>query len=318
MELGFWLKWQMDYLYFLQCFRDTSCHVFDKFFIYITMCGEILIPLIIICLLYWTINKRIGRFVLWSYLFGFLVNLFAKMTACIYRPWILDSRIHPLEHAIPKATGYSFPSGHTAGVMSTWGGVAVSFWNNKIIRCFCFFIILSVMISRNYLGVHTPQDVIFSFIISIFILWGTYSLIKWEEEKDGRDLIVLGGVFTAILITMLYITFKSYPIHYLFGKILYNPCSYKIEAFTKAGFMFGSFLGWFIEKRFIGFNPERGTILKKIARFVLGICILSCLHSAGHLLSVYSWANCGMFIQYFVMGLFVTCIYPFIVEKWNL
>ena len=99
-----WLGWQIDYLLYLQNFRDISGHVLDKFFIYITMCGEVIIPWLVISLFYWVINKKTGQFILWSYLFGFIANTLAKVTACIYRPWILDSRVCPLKEAIPAAT----------------------------------------------------------------------------------------------------------------------------------------------------------------------------------------------------------------------
>ena len=31
------------------------------------------------------------------------------------------------------ADGYSFPSGHTTGAMSVWGGTAFWFWKNRCV-----------------------------------------------------------------------------------------------------------------------------------------------------------------------------------------
>ena len=115
-----WLGWQIDYLLFLQNFRDLSHHIFDNFFLTITLFGQIFIPMSIICLIYWCINKKTGFYVLSTYLYGFLVNIFLKTTACIYRPWLLDSRVKPLTQAIAGATGYSFPSGHTSEVLDIY------------------------------------------------------------------------------------------------------------------------------------------------------------------------------------------------------
>ncbi len=307
-----WLGWQIDYLLYLQNFRDISGHVLDKFFIYITMCGEVIIPWLVISLFYWVINKKTGQFILWSYLFGFIANTLAKVTACIYRPWILDSRVCPLKEAIPAATGYSFPSGHTAGVMSTWGGIAVSYWNNKLLRYSCIFIIISVMISRNYLGVHTPQDVIVSFLISCVLLYCTKLLVDWEEKEKNRDLIILGAVCLVMFLTILYVIFKSYPIHYLFGKILYDPTSSNHTVIMRSGFVFGSFLGWVFEKRYIEFIPEIGTITRKILRMIIGIGIMTILY---HFDFVLFTPIVSGFIKMFVMGLFMTCIYPWIIKK---
>ncbi|MCM1265166.1 MAG: phosphatase PAP2 family protein [Candidatus Gastranaerophilales bacterium] len=179
-----WLSWQIDYLLLLQNFRELTYHVFDKFFLTVTMLGEVHIPLMLICALYWCINKKYGIYLFWSYLFGFIGNTFLKTTACIYRPWILDSRIKPLADAITTATGYSFPSGHTASCTTTWGGTAILFWNNKIIRYLCFIIIFLVIFSRNYLGVHTPQDVLVSLAIGILIILFNKKLLDWEEKNQ--------------------------------------------------------------------------------------------------------------------------------------
>lgn len=316
MECGTWLNWQIDYLLFLQCFRDSSGHIFDRFFLFITTFGEITIPIFIICSLYWAINKKAGQFLLWNYLFGFITNQLVKVSACIYRPWILDSRIKPLAAAIPAATGYSFPSGHTAGAMSVWGGLAVSFWKNKWVRYISIAIVLCVMFSRNYLGVHTPQDVVVSFLLSCFVLYGTYKLINWEEQDKNRDLIVLGTVFTVTVLTVLYIYLKNYPIHYLFGKILYDPNPIKTDSLLRSGFLLGAFTGWILEKRFIIFNPETGTNIKKVLRVIVGLILMVGLHNCGQ--------NCGDmgilygFVQHFIMGLFITCLYPFLIKRFNL
>lgn len=314
MNIGMWLGWQIDYLLFLQNFRDTSGHVLDKFFIHITTFGEVIIPFFIICLFYWVINKKVGTLIMWSYLFGFIANTIAKMTACIYRPWILDCRVCPLPEAIPMATGYSFPSGHTAGVMSVWGALAYSYWQNKLFRYICIFIILSVMISRNYLGVHTPQDVVVSFFISIAIIYIAKRLIDYSEKNENNCWKILCGVFFITLITLLYITLKSYPIHYLFGKILYDPCPARTDVIIRSGFIFGAFSGWILEKKYINFVPENGSILKKIIRFCLGILLVLGILSLP--IPVFS-PEIQEFIKLIILGLFVTYIYPLIIVKYR-
>lgn len=320
MNYGSWLGWQIDYLLFLQNLRDVTHHVFDKFFLIITTFGEVTVPVIVICVLYWVINKKVGQFVLWSYIFGFIANMLAKTTACIYRPWILDPRVHPLEQAIPAATGYSFPSGHTAGATTVWGGLAISFWNNKLVRYLSFVILVCVMFSRNYVGVHTPQDVIVSFILSCFVLFVAHKCLKWSDEDSRRDKYILMGVLGITVLTTLYVVFKSYPVHYLFGKILYLPTLMKYEAISRSGFVFGAFIGWFFEKRFIDFQPQAGSLINKVLRFVIGIVFLFGLHSSvgifkNMLDTNLSVALGGMFVQNFIIGLFITCIYPFFIKK---
>ncbi len=310
-----WLGWQIDYLLFLQNFRDLSHHIFDNFFLTITLFGQIFIPMSIICLIYWCINKKTGFYVLSTYLYGFLVNIFLKTTACIYRPWLLDSRVKPLTEAITGATGYSFPSGHTSEVVTGFGSIAKSFWENKVLRYLCFIIIFFVMLSRNYLGVHTPQDVIVSFLIGVCLIFANEKLLKWVDDGKNRDYILISVVTISCILLTLYVTYKSYPIHYLNGKVLYDPSFIKTDIFIKTGFILGAFYGWCIEKRFVNFSAEIGSIANKIVRFIVGIVIFYTLFNlANNIFVFYLGEKLGYFIGYFSAGLFMTLIYPFFVK----
>lgn len=310
-----WLSWQIDYLLFLQNFRDLSHHIFDNFFLTITLFGQIFIPMSIICLIYWCINKKTGFYVLSTYLYGFLVNIFLKTTACIYRPWLLDSRVKPLTQAIAGATGYSFPSGHTSEVVTGFGSIAKSFWKNKVLRYLCFIIIFFVMLSRNYLGVHTPQDVIVSFLIGVCLIFANEKLLKWVDDGKNRDFILISVVTISCILLTLYVTYKSYPIHYLNGKVLYDPSFIKTDIFIKTGFILGAFYGWCIEKRFVNFSAEIGSIANKIVRFIVGIVIFYTLfYLANNIFVLYLGEKLGYFIGYFSAGLFMTLIYPFFVK----
>lgn len=310
-----WLDWQIDYLLFLQNFRDLSHHIFDNFFLTITLFGQIFIPMSIICLIYWCINKKTGFYVLSTYLYGFLVNIFLKTTACIYRPWLLDSRVKPLTQAIAGATGYSFPSGHTSEVVTGFGSIAKSFWENKVLRYLCFIIIFFVMLSRNYLGVHTPQDVIVSFLIGVCLIFANEKLLKWVDDGKNRDYILISVVTISCILLTLYVTYKSYPIHYLNGKVLYDPSFIKTDIFIKTGFILGAFYGWCIEKRFVNFSAEIGSIANKIVRFIVGIVIFYTLFNlANNIFVLYLGEKLGYFIGYFSAGLFMTLIYPFFVK----
>ena len=156
------LKPQMEYLLLLQNFREITGHCLDDFFLNITKCGEVAIPIILLSFVYWCVNKHTGIYMAWNLGLGLFCNQFLKLTACIYRPWIIDNRIKPLGDAVKMATGYSFPSGHTAISAAVWGGLGIKTWTKKYLSLIFILIALLVAFSRNYIGVHTPQDVIVS------------------------------------------------------------------------------------------------------------------------------------------------------------
>ena len=55
---------------------------------------------------YWVIDKKKGLYTLVSYYLCCGVNAMAKLTACVYRPWIRDARVLPAGNAVSTAASY--------------------------------------------------------------------------------------------------------------------------------------------------------------------------------------------------------------------
>ena len=112
------------YLLFLQNLRTITCGIFDSAFLYITTLGEDFTLMVWVCGIYWCVDKAAGIYLMFNFHIANFANQLIKITACVYRPWIRDKRVIPLEAAKGAATGYSFPSGHTAKAVGVWGGLA--------------------------------------------------------------------------------------------------------------------------------------------------------------------------------------------------
>ena len=100
----------IQYLLFLQDFRNSIDNALTPFMEGVSMFAVtylILFPVYY----YWNRNKKDGLYALVAYYFCMVITPLVKLTACVYRPWIRDSRIVPAGKAIVTATGYSFPSG---------------------------------------------------------------------------------------------------------------------------------------------------------------------------------------------------------------
>lgn len=272
---------QIQYLLILQDFREFSNGVFDNLFLFVTMLGENFILLSFATAIYWVVNKKAGIFLFFNLAISVILNLFVKLTACINRPWILDSRVCPIEQALPQADGYSFPSGHTARAMGVWGSICYWWWNNKFIRYASLFIVLLVGFSRNYIGVHTPQDVIVSIILGILIILGLSKILTWIDYKPNRDLIIFTLLlFLGVLIYLfLYIKCANQMLTYDTTIHSINPLAMKHSEYGKLGFFYGVLCGWIIEKRFVNFNTEKLFVTKKIIITVVGLLLLNVLPS---------------------------------------
>lgn len=309
---------QLEYLLMLQNFREVTHGAFDWILYHITLLGEYCFAMLLIALFYWVLNKKCGIYLVWNFFGALVVNQFLKVTACIYRPWILDNRIHPLEKAMKHATGYSFPSGHTAIATGTFGALAVKFWSNKILRYSLITMVFLIAFSRNYLCVHTPQDVVVSMIVGVGLLYVTSKVLKWIENGKKRDLIAFGIILILCILLIIYTEFKHYPVDYLNGVILVEPEKMRFESFPKAGFALGAFTGWLLERRFVNFDAPQCGFWGKALFFLFGGLILVYLQEyLTPIFLQYMSAPIGRFSSCFLIGLYITVLYPLVIHFYN-
>ena len=261
----------ITFLLYLQQFRQLTSGILDNLFLYITTLGEDWILFLGTAGIYWCVDKRTGFFMYFNYNLANYMNQFVKLTACINRPWVRDSRVQPVGGAIPGATGYSFPSGHTAKAMAVWGGLGLKSqkWSRQI-SLFLIGIVLLTGFSRNYLGVHTPQDVMVSMVIGIGLLIVSDKAIKWISQKKKREYvaIITGIVLSGILIG--FASLKTYPMEYVNGQLLVDPESMIHGAYKGAGGVLGLCLGWLLEMKLVNFETKKYAVEERLLRFLYG------------------------------------------------
>jgi len=265
----------LEYLLWLQSLREAWGLGVEKAFAALSDFAVHPAIMIVPCVFFWCVNKRLGFFVLSANAACNTINQFIKTTVCCYRPWIRDSRIVCSPLAIEGAGGYSFPSGHTITAGTTAGAFA---WaarkEHKAIAILLVVYVLLVMFSRNFLGCHTPQDVLVgaaeAFLVVAFFQRG----IDWAEEKDRRDLFVLLGTIALMVLFAAYTVLKPYPIDYdEAGKILADPLKMQRGNFTAIAQWLVVVLAWFIDRRFIRFSTDDLQMRTRMLRAVIGIAL---------------------------------------------
>lgn len=125
---------------------------------------------------------------------GELVFLAGVMLGSTVLNWALKTLFHrarPVIHRIIEAEGYSFPSGHSMAAFSFYGALAFLIWRHvpaslgrSLMIVLSTLFILAIGISRIYLGVHYPSDVLGGYFVSG--CWLTASILWYKKNVLDR------------------------------------------------------------------------------------------------------------------------------------
>ena len=305
----------IDILLALQQFRESTDAIFTSFMQKMSYIGEMTIVLAVIAEIYWCVSKDFGNYLLMGWSGNRIVNGLLKVSACAYRPWIRDARIIPEKEAMAAATGYSFPSGHSMNAASLYGGGAIRKDLPRALRIALGLIVVLIAFSRNYLGVHTPQDVLVGLAAGLLVMWLTGKLIRWVETHPEKDILVMCiGILIAVAVAV-FAAVKSYPEDRdAAGKLLVDGAKMANDTFKGVGWAIGFLAGWILERRFVGFSTDV-PMVTKATRFVTG---LLGFYAVSLILTslIKSWipGAAGTILSCFLQMFYVSFLFPWCIK----
>jgi membrane-associated phospholipid phosphatase len=275
------MPWGADAIVWVQQFSNGALDALFKFATYL---GKEYFYILSLPILYWCVDKYLGRAIAVIFLLSEYVNTFLKDTFNLPRPYDYDGRIRaPLPETSP-----SFPSSHSQGSLVFWGGLA-SLVKRSWMWVVSVVLILLISLSRIYLGVHFPQDVLGGWIIGLILL----ALYLWVRR-------VLHGIIL------------SFPVQLGFALavplllFLLHPSE---SAGMVMGVAFGMLPGFVLEAKFVRFSAG-GVWWKRIVRFVVGVIPLLALYVG--LKVVFPEGEAFRFLRYALIGLWAGVVAPWV------
>jgi membrane-associated phospholipid phosphatase len=214
----------------------------------ITFLGEIDFFLIFLPLLYWCLNRRLGaRMSILIPFSGYVVSM-VKVMLDQPRPFELDPRVRPLV----TQTDRGFPSAHTQTTVVTWGYLGATLRRTWLWVVAGLLMIL-VPLSRLYLGVHFPTDLLGGYVIGaallLLFLWLEPAAEAWLSERGLAWQLGAALVLPGLLLLLL-------------------PGADE-TAVVCGAMLSGAGAGFALERRWVGFETD-GAWEQRALRLLLG------------------------------------------------
>lgn len=288
---------------FLKALSGLRSPFLDTLIQLVTRLGEELIIFGVICLFYWCISKDVAYRLGFTFFSSAIAVQGLKITFCIPRPWVIDPTFEPVKSAIKAATGYSFPSGHTQSAASLYGTTAFTL-KNKPLKVLSVFTVLAVGFSRMYLGVHTYFDVIAALAVTFAI---AFLICRFSDviTNDKNTFIVMLVLSAVSLLLALYA--------FILMSIGHCDPSQTDGCFKTGGAGLAFAIGYYLERKYIRFDPRAGAIWFQAVKLAAGILGTLFFKSVVKLIlpDMYIFD----FIRYFITIFWVSFLFPLIFSK---
>jgi len=245
----------VDVVLWLQRFHP----VLDLPFIGLSLLGQealyVLLPV-----LYWGFNRRTGARLALLFLLSAWANALAKLLANQPRPFQYDPRVLQLS----AATGGGFPSGHTQGAVVVWGYLAARrrrWW----LWVLAGLLILLIPLSRVYLGLHFPVDLLGGYVIGAALLLPYLGLEPaaeaWLDRKGLWWQLGLALCVSALLAIGSGAADKAAAVQAVDSPEMI------------VAFLAGIAIGLVLERRWVRFEPA-GSWAKRVLCVLLGVALM--------------------------------------------
>jgi membrane-associated phospholipid phosphatase len=293
--------WGTDLILAIQSFSNGAL---DAFFLAITWLGNREAYLVILTLLYWCINRSWGIRLLVQVMLSSWCNEALKSLFDLPRPD--PTRVRQLV----SESSFGFPSNHAqTGAVIVWGYLAAKVRRGWF-TALAILLIFLISLSRLYVGIHFPQDVLGGWFLGlvILLLWLRFEdrlAAWWHSLPAGRQaLVAIIGPLALMLLTPAD-SASRYP---------------NETGATLAGILMGAGLGSILEARTVRFRVD-GSPGRRALRYLVGIVLVGALYFGGSALpDLHPWGLdvALRLLRYGLVGLTAIWLAPWLFVKLRL
>jgi membrane-associated phospholipid phosphatase len=257
----------------------------------LTLMGNEMFYMIFFPLVYWCVDRRVGARLIILFLFSSCTNAVAKQLAGQPRPFEYD----PIVQRLWPTGGRGFPSGHTQSAVVIWGYLA-SHFRKTWFWVVAGSLIVLIPLSRVYLGVHFPTDLLGGYLLgaALLVLYLRFqpAVEAWLAARDmGIQLVAALALPSLILLLSPHIE------------------AYQIK--TAAALM-GMGVGFVLERKWVRFDSG-GSVRNRALRFLSGILVLVVFREGlGLFAAGVDHESAFRFVRYLFLGLGGSLIAPWL------
>jgi membrane-associated phospholipid phosphatase len=252
---------------------------------FFTFLGSAEFFIFVLPVVYWAIDAGLGLRIGFILLFSDAINGIFKLAMHSPRPYWVDTQVK----ALSAESSFGAPSGHAQNAAGLWGTIGARSRSN-LVWWLAGILIFLIGLSRMYLAVHFPTDVILGWlfgalILSMFLaLWDPAA--SWLKQRTATQQVLAAATLAALLLAchgLLVYMLRGYVVPADWttnaaraGGSLPAPVSME-GALTDTGALFGLALGLIWIQRMGGYQPS-GPLAKRVACLAVGIAGVAVLY----------------------------------------